>query len=463
MRLLPLAAFGISSFASLTGALDIDTELNITLPPIHKYFSTCQAIAKNVSGLQIVAKTSTPFGIRSGGHATNPGFSSTPGVQIALFKLSEVTYHAAPLSADGSVGAVDIGSGLIWDDVYAALEPYNVTVVGGRATGIGVGGFTLGGGYSWLSNQYGLTIDTVVAFQVVLPNGTVTTATNTTNPDLFFGLKGGFNNFGIVTKFTLLAYPQTQVWGGVLTYNEHLSDVNTATVDFIANVTDPKAAIIMSPYISPLNLLQPGISLLMFYDGPNPPAGIFERFTSIANASSDVSTRSMTNFVRANPANGTAGFRTAFNTISLETYSNSLLDLVLNQTMYWGKKAALQGGLLISYSVEPFLRSYSAKSKGGAYPHDNFLTPLNLDWSWVAEPSDKFFISAAKESAQTILDQAIAEGQDVAGAKQIKYGNYAAADEDLISLYGSNLKGLRIIKQRYDPNNIMGLAGGYRL
>jgi hypothetical protein len=76
-------------------------------------------------------------------------------------------------------------------------------------TGVGVGGFTLGGGYSWLSNQYGqvvsdngieaiiliitctnsLTIDTITAFEVVLPNGTITTATETQNPDLFFGLK----------------------------------------------------------------------------------------------------------------------------------------------------------------------------------------------------------------------------------------------------------------------------------
>jgi hypothetical protein len=63
--------------------------------------------------MKIVTSTSTPFGIRSGGHATNPGFSSTPGVQIALFKLSEVIYNAGPLAGDGSVGTVHIGSGLV--------------------------------------------------------------------------------------------------------------------------------------------------------------------------------------------------------------------------------------------------------------------------------------------------------------------------------------------------------------
>ncbi|QRV84353.1 FAD-binding domain protein [Ceratobasidium sp. AG-Ba] len=135
-----------------------------------------------------------------------------------MFKFSEVTYHPAAAAADGSVGTVDVGSGLVWDDVYAALQPHGVTVVGGRVTGVGVGGFTLGGGYSWLSNQYGLTIDTVTEFEVVLPNGTITAASEGLNPDLFFGLKGGFNNFGIVTKFTLLAFPQGQVWGGLKTF-----------------------------------------------------------------------------------------------------------------------------------------------------------------------------------------------------------------------------------------------------
>ncbi|KAG8710657.1 hypothetical protein FRC08_016875 [Ceratobasidium sp. 394] len=130
--------------------------------------------------------------------------------------------------------------------------------------------------------------------------------------------------------------------------------------------------------------------------------------------------------------------------------------------MYWGEKTALHGGIVVSYSVEPFLPTLITRRKGGAYLHDDFLSPLNLDWSWIGESNDAFIINSAKESLRVILDQAIAEGQDVAGAKQIKYGNYAAADEDLSSLYGPNLARLRSIKKQYDPNNIMSLTGGYR-
>ena len=79
--------------------------------------------------------------VKGGGHASNPGFSSTTGVHISMYRFSEVTYDAASQTAV-------IGAGLIWDDVYAALEPHGVNVVGGRVTGVGVAGFTLGGGVS---------------------------------------------------------------------------------------------------------------------------------------------------------------------------------------------------------------------------------------------------------------------------------------------------------------------------
>jgi hypothetical protein len=75
----------------------------------------------------------------------------------------------------------------------------------------------------------------------------------------------------------------------------------------------------------------------------------------------------------------------------------------------------------------------AARSKGGAYPHDNFLTPLNLNFGWQGASNDEFFLNLMEESMQVIFKQAVAEGQDIAGEKQIKYGNYAAAATDLTS------------------------------
>jgi len=156
----------------------------------------------------------------------NPGFSSTQGIQIYTKKFSQVTYDAATSTAV-------IGTGLVWDTVYKKLQDHGVIVLGGRFTGVsercnpfvrvfptrvaqqvGVGGLLLGGGsflealwsliqytheprigYSYKTNRYGLCIDTIVGFNLVLPNGTITHVTQSTQPDLFWALKGGFNNF----------------------------------------------------------------------------------------------------------------------------------------------------------------------------------------------------------------------------------------------------------------------------
>jgi FAD/FMN-containing dehydrogenase len=163
------------------------------------------------------------FQVKSGGHTSNPGFSSTEGIQIYTGRFSQVTYDAAS-------GTATIGTGPIWDDVYQQLQEHNVTVLGGRITGVSgcgspgwcnldpianrlalvasysveVGLWRFSAllyidasptGYSYKTNQYGLALDTIVGFNLVLPDGTVVYVTQSTNPDLFFGLKGGFNNF----------------------------------------------------------------------------------------------------------------------------------------------------------------------------------------------------------------------------------------------------------------------------
>jgi FAD/FMN-containing dehydrogenase len=98
--------------------------------------------------LSLVGAARTPFAVKSGGHAQNPGFSSTPGVHVSMARFNEVTYDADAQTAW-------VGVSQHWDEVYAALEPFNVTALGGRVSGVGVGGLLLGGG-EWL----GLCIET---------------------------------------------------------------------------------------------------------------------------------------------------------------------------------------------------------------------------------------------------------------------------------------------------------------
>ncbi|KAF7317405.1 FAD-binding PCMH-type domain-containing protein [Mycena chlorophos] len=406
--------------------------------------------------LPLLGQTQTPFAVKGGGHTANPGFSSTTGVHISMTRFSDVSYHS-------SSETVDIGAGLVWDDVYEALGPLGVNVVGGRVSGVGVAGFTLGGGYSWKTNQFGLTVDTVTAFELVFPNGTISSITAQTDPELFFALKGGGNNFGIVTKFTLQTHPQTQVWGGLITYTANvIPAVSAAIANFAANVSDPKAQIIPT-----FNFLlgQPGVSHLMFYDAPTPPAGIFDEFLAIPHLTEDVGTKDFLSLVTSAPSNATTGARGAFHTVALKNFSPTMMAAIINETVFWGAALTLAGASFVSYDVEPFLSTiYTHSTLPKAFPPDpsNAYIPLNLYYAWAPETSDDVIHNALLSSAAHLTAVALADGQQGVDTAPL-YPNYAVAGTELSRLYGSNVPEMQAVKARVDPENVMGLAGGWKL
>jgi hypothetical protein len=150
------------------------------------------------------------FAVRSGGHSPVVGASNTKGG--ALIDLS--LFNGIIPAADGK--SVAIGAGCKWVDVYKALEEHGLAVAGGRNSAVGVGGLTLGGGISFFSPRFGTVCSNIIEYEVVLANGSVVTASATSNPDLWRALKGGSNNFGIVTRFTARAFPSSKIWSGFL-------------------------------------------------------------------------------------------------------------------------------------------------------------------------------------------------------------------------------------------------------
>lgn len=115
---------------------------------------------------------------------------------------------------------VEVGPGLNWYQVYSALEPFGRACIGGRMKTIGVPGLTLIGGFHYFNNKYGYAMDNVVNYDVVLGNGTQVTANKTSHSDLFWALKGGANNFGIVTRFELKTFAVPEVSTTIQIFNE---------------------------------------------------------------------------------------------------------------------------------------------------------------------------------------------------------------------------------------------------
>jgi len=134
-----------------------------------------------------------------------PGFSSTRGIQIAMTEFSDVKYNENDKT-------LEVGAGCLWDQVYPFVGKYDRNVVGGSAAqGVGVAGWLLGGGYSLpKTNQFGLGIDNVAGYRVILPSGEVKHAKpdDPNTADLFQALRGGGNNFGVVTHFILKTHEQ---------------------------------------------------------------------------------------------------------------------------------------------------------------------------------------------------------------------------------------------------------------
>lgn len=164
------------------------------------------------------------FAIRGGGHTTFPGAASIDnGIVLDLGRLP-----AAGLSSDHNT--VVVSPGQTWDQVTEILDPYNISTLGARVAGVGVGGAVLGCGTSFFSPRYGFICDVAESFQVVLANGDIVDANAEENPDLWKALRGGGNNFGVVTAITLKTFPQGPFWGG-----QTFHDLSTRKQHFAAH------------------------------------------------------------------------------------------------------------------------------------------------------------------------------------------------------------------------------------
>ena len=156
-----------------------------------------------------------PLSVRSGGHtlfSTNNG-----GMVLDLAHISDVEVLGD--------GLVRVGGGAVWGDVARALQPYGLAISSGDTYSVGVGGLTLGGGIGWMVRQQGLALDNLREAEVVLPSGAVVTASDTSEPELFWALRGGGGNFGVVTRFTFQAHPLPGVVAGAINVDpERLAD-----------------------------------------------------------------------------------------------------------------------------------------------------------------------------------------------------------------------------------------------
>src|SRR5690606_27357808 len=144
--------------------------------------------------VQVARDSDVELGIRCGGHSAVGHSVPDGGLMLDLGNLAEVTVDPAAMRARVQGGAL-LGAR------DRATQRHGLAVTAGNVSHTGVGGLTLGGGYGWLARKYGLACDNVESFEVVTADGALVRASADENPDLFWGLRGGGGNFGVVTNF----------------------------------------------------------------------------------------------------------------------------------------------------------------------------------------------------------------------------------------------------------------------
>ncbi len=193
-----------------------------------------------------------PIAVQGAGHGAVAGVHDA--LLVSTSRLSDVT-------VDPDRRLARVGAGARWADVLAAAAPHGLAGVSGSATSVGVVGFVLGGGMGPLSRQYGFGADLVRSIELVTPDGQIVVADEHTNPDLFWALRGGKGNFGIVTAIELELVPVTDIYGGAVFFAGHSArDVLHSFRTWAPTLPDQAGTSIALLRLPPSPLLPPQLS-----------------------------------------------------------------------------------------------------------------------------------------------------------------------------------------------------------
>ncbi|MBC7894156.1 MAG: FAD-binding oxidoreductase [Cytophagaceae bacterium] len=219
----------------------------------------CTCIEDVQAAVNFARHTGIHLSVRGGGHSA-PGYGTNDdGLVIDLSPMKDIT-------VDKANETVKAEGGVLWGELDAATQAFGLATTGGTVSNTGIGGLALGGGLGWLMGKHGLVIDNLLAADVVTANGDRHHASVTENPDLFWAIRGGGGNFGVVTSFEFQLHPVSTVLGGMVLYPlDQAGDVLRFYRDFCLTLPD-EATCFAALLTAPMGM--PVAALLVGYNGP---------------------------------------------------------------------------------------------------------------------------------------------------------------------------------------------------
>lgn len=375
------------------------------------------------ASIRYAADSGLELAVRSGGHNALGFGNSDGGVVLDLSRMAGVEV------LDG--GRVRIGTGATWGAAARALAEHGLAITSGDTVSVGVGGLTQAGGIGWMVRKYGLTIDSVLGAEVVTAAGEVVRADAETNPDLFWALRGGAGNFGVVTSFDYQAQPVSTVRFGVISYAlEDLTQLLKGWREVMRGAPDElSTALALMPGFGDFPA---GVMLWVSYCGDDPSA--IDPLRAIGTVTSDdVTERPYADVLEeAHPPQGI-----------VPVIGNTLVDSLSSDCIRAIVAAYEQGGRVV------FLRSLGGamgrvSSDATAFAHRD-AEALIVSAKFLPEGAAPGDIAEARATWRTIGEHGVGS-----------YAGFLGSDtpEDLAALYPpETLARLVEVKRVWDPAN----------
>jgi hypothetical protein len=229
----------------------------------------CASAGDVAAAVALAREQHLPLSVYGGGHGVTGSAVCDAGVCVDLRGMKGI-------AVDPEARRVRAEAGLTWGELDAATQEHGLAVTGGRVSTTGVAGLTLGSGSGWLERKLGFVCDNLVEAEVVTADGRTVLASETENPDLFWALRGGGGNFGVVTAFHLRLHPIGPiVLGGMLMYPAPMAgDLLRFFRDFMAEAPDEVGAGVAFITAPPEEFVpepvrgQPVVGAVLCYAGP---------------------------------------------------------------------------------------------------------------------------------------------------------------------------------------------------
>jgi FAD/FMN-containing dehydrogenase len=398
----------------------------------------CAGVADAQRAVTFARTHSIRLSVRDGGHSA-PGYGTNDGglvIDLSPMKGIRVDPNARSVRAQG---------GVIWRELDHETQAFGLATTGGTVSNTGIVGLTLGGGLGWLMGKHGLSVDNLISADVVTADGQFRKASAVDHPDLFWALRGGGGNFGVVTSVEYRLHEVSQVLGGLILYPlDQARDMLRFYRDFCVTLPDEAeafAALLTAPQGMPVG------ALLLGYNGPISegekvlaPARRFGKPIADLVGPMPYTARQMI----IDDPNGTHGLHRYWRSAFTETLSDELIDLLVDGA----------SDFISPLSAMVFFYMHGAAVR--VSPTDTAFAARRTQWDFDLIGQ---WANAAESTGHIAWVKSL-WGRLEPHLPGRAYVNHLSSDdrpEKVRVSFGENYDRLRLVKRVYDPTNLFRL------